>query len=115
MLCFHKNASFKIILMKANEVATDDALDKSDSKDDEKLSFFTNKFKRTLKKHGNFGRNKKFKPRYEKESKEKVMCYDCRKPSHFIVECSQQDNKEKDKKKWLAQCNFHMFYHYISS
>jgi len=64
--------------------AVDSALDNSGS--DDEISFVINNIKRMFKERGNSDKGKKCKPKESKEYKEKVVCYGCKKPEHFMSE-----------------------------
>jgi len=54
-----------------------------------------------LRKQGNFGKGRRFRPKYCKEHKERIVCYGCKKPRNFRVECPKQvkQKHEKDRNK----------------
>jgi len=73
-----------------------DALLDNSKTNDEELSFLTNKFKKkTLTKHENYDRGHKSKD--NREHRDKVIYYGCRKTRHFKIECSKMENKKKGK------------------
>jgi len=80
------------VFVKINQVV-DEATDSSNTNDD-KLSFLTNKFKKILKKHGNYN-GKKFGHKYHKEN---IVCYECIKPRNYNSKCLNLERKKRRKR-----------------
>jgi len=76
-----------------------------DTEPDDEISILTNKIKRLLRKKESKRKERRFKTKNGKEKDERIICYGCKKPGHFKLECLDQveEKEEKEKKKKFSK------------
>jgi len=99
-----KNLAFKISHKGKKKVPpktfedTDNTSD--DIESDDEISILTNKIKRMLRKQESKRKDKRFRTKDGKVQDERIVCYGCKKPKHFKLECLDQvEEKNKNEKK----------------
>ena len=104
-----KNIEFKIShkgKKKVSSKAFEDINNISDdTESDDEISILTNKIKRMLRKKKSKRKERRFKTKYGKEQDEMIICYGCKKPGHFKLECPDQveEKEEKENKKKFSK------------
>jgi len=58
-----------------------------DIESDDEISILTNKIKRLLTKKPSKKKERRFRTKDGKEQDERIICYGCKKPGHFKLEC----------------------------
>jgi len=76
-----------------------------DTESNEEISILTNKIKRLLRKKESKRKERRFGTKDGKEQDERIICYGCKKPGHFKLECPDQveEKEEKEKKKKFSK------------
>ena len=76
-----------------------------DTESDDEISILTNKIKRLLRKKESKRKERRFRTKDGKEQDERIICYGCKKPGHFKLECPDQveEKEEKEKKKKFSK------------
>ncbi|KAL4297869.1 hypothetical protein GQ457_12G012820 [Hibiscus cannabinus] len=83
--------------------ASQEEIDSSGEKDDEEMAMLAKRFTRFMKSQRGrrFQWNGDFKSKSKEEEKDKLICYECKRPGHIRSECSQLKKKSFGKKKKL--------------
>jgi len=94
-------SSQKNVKKKVPHKASEDIDNTSDdTESDDEISILTNKIKRLLRKKESKRKERGFRTKDGKERDERIICYGCKKPGHFKLECPDQvEEKEKKEKK----------------
>jgi len=74
----------------------------NDTKSDDEISILTNKIKRMLRKIKNKRKERRFRTKDGKEQDERIICYGCKKPRHFKLECPDQVEEKEEKEKKMT-------------
>jgi len=76
-----------------------------DTESDDEISILTNKIKTLLRNKESKRKERRFRSKNGKEQDERIICYDCKKPGHFKLECPDQveEKEEKEKKKKFSK------------
>jgi len=70
-----------------------------DTESDDEISILTNKIKRLLRKKESKRKEIRFKTKDGKEQDERIICYGCKKPGRFKLECLIRLKKKRRKKR----------------
>ena len=82
----------KSLAFKSTPTISDDEDD--DQEDDEDLSLLVKNVRRIYNK-AKFNNRK----RWQRKENKKIVCYNCRKPNHIVVDCSETKSKPSTSKK----------------
>ena len=98
----------KVLALKSSETnvkkkvspkASEDIDNTSDNiESDDEISILTNKIKRLLRKKESKRKERRFRTKNGKEQ-DRIICYGCKKPGHFKLECPNQVEEKVEKEK----------------
>ncbi|GAV67516.1 zf-CCHC domain-containing protein/UBN2 domain-containing protein [Cephalotus follicularis] len=83
---------------KKKSIALKASKEESESDEDRDMSLITSQFKNFLKSQKGKKDFKKYPQKEESSKKEKLICYECKKPRHFKSDCPSLKKKEQFKK-----------------